>query len=98
MLIKPLGVPTSAGAFAPSQNRAPAALRDARLLERAEPRGRRGDREGDRRPGRAGFRDGGFAERVEGLAMHLDVDTIDFTDAPFPENTGSNEGSPSTPR
>jgi arginase len=29
-----LGVPTSAGAFAPGQERAPAALRDAGLLER----------------------------------------------------------------
>jgi arginase len=32
--MKLLGVPTSAGAFAPGQERAPAALRDAGLLER----------------------------------------------------------------
>jgi arginase len=35
---------------------------------------------------------GGFAERFERLAIHFDVDTIDFTDAPLSENTGRNEG------
>ena len=35
---------------------------------------------------------GGFAERFEHLAIHFDVDTIDFTDAPLSENTGRNEG------
>lgn len=34
----------------------------------------------------------GFGTRFERLLIHLDVDTIDFTDAPLSENTGRNEG------
>ena len=33
-----------------------------------------------------------FAGRFDRLLVHLDVDTIDFTDAPLSENTGRNEG------
>jgi arginase len=33
-----------------------------------------------------------FAGRCDRLLVHLDVDTIDFTDAPLSENTGRNEG------
>ena len=44
-----IGVPTSAGAFAPGQEQAPEALREAGLLDRLGGRGRRGSR--SRRPG-----------------------------------------------
>ncbi len=33
-----------------------------------------------------------FAPRFDRLLLHLDVDTVDFTDAPLSENTGRNEG------
>lgn len=50
--ISVLGVPTSAGAFAPGQELAPAALRDAGLLERLRAGGAEVEDRGDREPWR----------------------------------------------
>jgi arginase family enzyme len=75
-----IGVPASAGAFAPGQEQAPQALRDGGLC---------GHVVSGERVGLIYF---DAHARCERLLVHFDVDVIDFTDVPLSENVGRNEG------
>ena len=82
-----IGAPSSAGAYAPGQEKAPTALREIGLAELLSARGIPVDPAG---AAEAVVR--GWARQYDRLLVHLDLDVLDFADMPLAENTRRNVG------
>lgn len=100
-----MGVPDSAGSYAAGQEQAPAVVRAAGLIEALAAAGLDVHDGGDLpkqiwKPDRSHPYAQNAGQVVTGLpagplAVHVDVDVLDFTDAPLAEDTGGRNTGPS---